>query len=281
VPSDTASTVGAPSPTVESEDERRIQDWDRRARPWIVLAALLPILGSLATTHREGVLLAVDFASWLVFVADLLVHVRHRKGYLRSGVGIFDLAVVLVTFPWYVIPGFENTDVVLLARLARVVRLFMAGVHLGPFRRLVERLGRAALYAGMLVVVCALLLPQVEHHQNGFDDFGSSAWFSIVTLTTVGYGDIVPATTAGRLIAVVLMLGGLALLGTLAGSLGAFLRIQDTGSTPSEMASATGDDASTTEIAAIHRELAEVNRRLAALQAHLGLDDGDSVPPKS
>jgi voltage-gated potassium channel len=257
------------------DDEQRLEQWDRRARPAIVLAAVLPIIASVTTARREGVLLVIDFAGWGVFLVDLLVHLRCSRGYLRRGIGMFDLSIVVITFPWYIIPGLENADLVLLARVARVARLFMAGTHMGAFRRLAERLGRAALYASVLVAVCAVVLDQVEHHEHGFDDFGDSMWFSIVTLTTVGYGDIVPETPAGRLVAIVLMIGGIALVGALAGSLGAFLRVQDTGGGDQEPIGAGQDvnAVATSELAALRAELAEVNRRLAALQTHLGIAD--------
>jgi voltage-gated potassium channel len=277
--------VPPPDPDIEEarspEAARRLARWDQRARPAIILAALLPIVASVTAGRREGVLLVVDFAGWGVFLADLIVHVRYRRGYLRRGIGMFDLSIVVITFPWYIIPGLENADIVLLARLARVARLFMAGAHMGPFRRLVERLGRAALYASLLVVVCALVLDKVEHHQHGFDDFGDSLWFSIVTITTVGYGDLVPTSAAGRLVAIVLMLGGIALLGALAGTLGAFLRVQDTGGgeQPAVAPAADASAGSATELAALRTELAEVNRRLATLQEHLGIDDGTARAP--
>jgi hypothetical protein len=77
------------------------------------------------------------------------------------------------------------------------------------------------------------------------------------------------------------MLGGIALLGALAGTLGAFLRVQDTGG--GEQASIDpGADASpvaATELAALRTELAEVNRRLSTLQAHLGITDGAPEAP--
>jgi voltage-gated potassium channel len=275
VPEDQPTTPGAQDR--DAENARRVARWEQRARPAIVLAALLPIIASVTAGPREGLLLVVDFAGWGVFVADLYVHMRYSRGYLRRGVGMFDLSVVVITFPWYIIPGFENADIVLLARIARVARLFMAGSHLGPFRRLLERIGRAALYAGLLVVVCGLVINEVEHHTHGFDDLGDSMWFSIVTLTTVGYGDLVPNTTAGRLVAVVLMLGGVALLGALAGTLGAFLRVQDTGGSAAEqelvVAGADPTAETAAELAALREEVAQVNRRLAALQAHLGITE--------
>ena len=261
------------------ERARRLEAWDHRARPWIVLAALLPIIASVTAGPREGILIIVDFAGWAVFLADLIVHLRNKPHYLRSGLGMFDLSVVVITFPWYIIPGLESTDILLLARVARVARLFFAGAHMGPFRRLIERLGRAALYASLLVIVCTLVLEQVEHHTNGFDDLGDSLWFSIVTLTTVGYGDIVPQTSAGRLVAVALMLGGLSVLGALAGSLGAFLRVQDTGEQTQPEHEGTSP-AGAAELAELRTELAEVNSRLAALQAHLGVPE-QPPPPAS
>jgi voltage-gated potassium channel len=262
----------------DAADAARIERWDRRARPAIVAAALLPIIASVTAGPREGLLLIVDFAGWGVFLVDLLVHVRYSRGYLKRPVGMFDLAIVIVTFPWYIIPGFENADIILLARLARVARLFMESRHVGGVRRLLERLGRAALYAAVLVVVCSLVIDKVEHGTHGFNDFGDSMWFSIVTISTVGYGDLVPSTPAGRFVAVVLMLGGIALLGALAGSLGAFLRVQDTGGDAEERVVATATTQAADDISALRVEIAEVNRRLAALQAHLGMVDDGTTP---
>jgi voltage-gated potassium channel len=254
-----------------------LQRWDDKARPAIILAALLPIIASVTAGPREGILIIVDFAGWAVFVVDLVVHMRYQRKYLRTGLGLFDLSVVILTFPWYIIPGLESADVILLARVARVARLFISGSHLGPFRRLAERIGRAAFYASMLLVVCALVLDKVEHGQHDFDNFGDSMWFSIVTLTTVGYGDVVPESTAGRLVAVVLMVGGVALLGALAGSLGAFLRVQDTGGDVESdilaVAAADPQAAAAAELAALREQVVELNRRLLLMQAHLGVPD--------
>ena len=65
-----------------------------------------------------------------------------------------------------------------------------------------------------------------EHATNpGFKTYGDALWWGIVTLTTVGYGDIVPKTTTGRVAGIMIMFTGVAVLGLLAGSLASFFRI--------------------------------------------------------
>src|SRR5215470_11324844 len=98
-------------------------------------------------------------------------------------------------------------------------------------------------------------------------------WWGVVTLTTVGYGDIVPQTTAGRWAAVTIMVTGIAVLGLLAGSLASFFRLDNgkngNGAPPAgeaENAAATAGDAALQALAA---EVSALRHQVEALAARL------------
>ena len=112
------------------------------SRPIIVAAAILPLAITQANAGRAGEIVAI--ATWLVFLVDFIIQMRHRDHYLNSKWGLFDLGIVVLTSPWYLIPGIEGGGLVVLARLARLARLLV--IAKGA-QKLLERLGRAALIA--------------------------------------------------------------------------------------------------------------------------------------
>ncbi len=190
----------------------------------LIVAALLPLF--VTSPKTRWVEVAIGVGSWIVFVVDLVVQRRIAPRYLHERRGRFDLVVVLITFPYYLLPGFSGgSAILLLARLGRVVRVLMATAGL---RRFGARLGKVAMVAGVVVVVASLAAYQAEHGTNpGFATFGDALWWGIVTLTTVGYGDIVPHTTAGRFAGIVIMFTGVGVLGVLAGSLAELFHLDE------------------------------------------------------
>lgn len=76
----------------------------------------------------------------------------------------------------------------------------------------------------VLVYVAALAVLEAERHGDGsIDTFGKALWWAAVTITTVGYGDVTPVTLTGRTIAVAMMIGGIALLGTITATIASWL----------------------------------------------------------
>jgi Ion channel len=121
-----------------------------------------------------------------------------------------------------------------LLRLARLAAILIVVTREG--RRLLTRhkLHYALLATGAMVVGCALLVHAIEEGQGGsIDSVGDALWWSITTVTTVGYGDTFPVTPAGRGVAAVLMATGIALFGVLTANLAALL-VDEGASEPDE-----------------------------------------------
>ncbi len=197
--------------------------YDARAPIPLVLSAVLPLV--VAPVPGNPVSVVIGVLSWAVFVVDFVVHERLLRRYLGTRLGKFDLAIVLLTAPWFLLPGaVSGGGVIVLLRLARLARLVVASKRA---RQLFDRIGRVAIVAVSVMITGAVVAYYVEHPVNPeFATFGDSLWWAIVTLTTVGYGDIVPVTTTGRIAAIMIMLTGVAVLGLLAGTLASFFRLQ-------------------------------------------------------
>lgn len=233
----------------------------------ILLAALAPILVSLSDA-TDLVWAAVAIASWLVFVVDLVVRRHLSPRYLHTGWGRVDLVIVLATAPWFLIPGLASTRLLGVVRLARIARIALAS---GALRRLASRLNRVAIFGALMVAGCGFIVTKVEGPANGFDNYGDGLWWGIVTLTTVGYGDLVPETVVGRLTGAVLMISGIGIVGVLAGSLASFFHLD---APPGEGAAdqapppadPEGGEAAATELS---QQIALLSNQLSDLQRQL------------
>jgi voltage-gated potassium channel len=237
----------------------------------IIVSAVLPLI--VVPGPASLVDIVVGVATWLVFVVDYVVHLRRLYRYGHTGVGRFDLFVVIATAPWFLIPGLHAGEFVVLLRLARLARLVMAS---RGARRLFDRLGRVAAVAIGVVILGSLVAYYAEHPVNPeFATFGDALWWGIVTLTTVGYGDIVPQTATGRWAAVIIMITGIAVLGVLAGSLASFFRLGEgdngagsPGGEPASPAETSSDavlQALTAEVVALRHQVEALTQRLTGV----------------
>ena len=173
----------------------------------------------------------------------------------------------MLTAPWFLLFGPVESKFVLLIRLARVARLAMAT---RGARRLFERIGSVAFVAAAVIFVGAAVAYRAEHATNaGFATFGDALWWATVTLTTVGYGDIVPKTTAGRVDGVMIMIAGVGVLGVLAGSMASFFRhgSSDTRARIPTRRTAIRTTRSVNEIAELRTQVAQLVDHVARLRS--------------
>ncbi len=249
------------------EDLQRLSDFDRRIYLPLVLSAILPILVASSRAATDSwVSIAVNVVAWLVFVLDLFVRMRLIRRYLHSRVGIFDLVIVIITAPWFLLPGFSGSQILMLARLARLVRLLF--VSKGA-RRAGQRLGKVGLFALAMLLFASWMAYVAEHPTNAeFATFKDAIWWGIVTLTTVGYGDIVPITEKGRIAGTFLMFTGIATLGLISGTLASVFHVAPAAPDASAGPPPAHDDV-TVPSAGLAAELADVRGQLASIEQHL------------
>ena len=204
------------------EAKARLERYNRHAPLVLLLAAVLPALLGLVE-GRDLASAVIYVATWVVFLGDFVVRDRLTTRYVHTWRGRFDLAVVILTAPWFFIPGLDGTRLLVLMRLGVLARIL---VVTRAARVLIERLGRAVVIATAMVFICAFAAYKAEQDVNPqFESYGDALWWAIATLTTVGYGDIVPVTTRGRWAGVALMVTGIGLIGVLAASVASYFRL--------------------------------------------------------
>ena len=173
-----------------------------------------------ARWHRE--LFAAELAFTVLFAVEYvlrLIAVRRPLAYARSPLGIIDLLAVAPTLLALFIPGAQFFLTVRVLRLLRIFRILKlreyldeAAVITGALRASRRKIA-VFLYSVMtLVVLIGALMYMVEGPEHGFTDIPVSMYWAIVTLTTVGYGDLSPQTGLGKLLASAVMVLGYAII---------------------------------------------------------------------
>jgi voltage-gated potassium channel len=134
---------------------------------------------------------------------------------VTSFYGVVDLLAIVPTYVSLLVPGSQYLLVVRILRLLRVFRMLRLSEYLVQADVLIRALRASRfkisvflLTVTTLVVIVGAIMYVVEGEANGFVDIPTSIYWAVVTLTTVGYGDLAPKTALGQLLASIVMLLG-------------------------------------------------------------------------
>lgn len=204
---------------------------------------------------------------WVVFIADLTLRTVLAPKHIAYLVH-HPLDVIAVAVPAF--------------RVLRVLRVLTAGQWLisRGSRLRVGRTATAVVFAvAFLTYLSSLAVLNAERGAKGADieSFGDAVWWSLVTMATVGYGDYVPVTTNGRIVAVGLMVVGISLLGLVGASVASAVVTRISGRAQEGQSAVKEDlEALRTEIAALRQALLD-----AGVTGLTRPSETDSAPPAS
>jgi voltage-gated potassium channel len=195
-----------------------------------VMAIMLDSVESIKSAHGQ-LLNGFEWAFTALFTLEYLVRISVSKRpfrYIFSFFGVVDLLSILPTYLTLFASGPESFAVIRVLRILRMFRVLKMARHMGEARILMNALRKSRpkitvfIFAVLsIVVIMGTLIYLIEQPKN--DDFSNipkSIYWAIVTITTVGYGDISPQTPLGQSLAALMMLLGYAILAVPTGIVG-------------------------------------------------------------
>jgi voltage-gated potassium channel len=225
--------------TTDSKFEQPMSAWrkrlyeiifeaDTRAGKTFDIFLLLTIIASVITVMLDSVpsinarygsqLVSLEWIFTALFTIEYLlrlVAVRNTLAYARSFFGLVDLVALIPTYLSLLIPGTQYLLVVRVLRLLRMFRILKLAEYLHEgttLRRALwatrRKISVFLLTVVTVVIVIGALMYVVEGAEHGFTSIPLSVYWAVVTLTTVGYGDLSPQTPLGQALAVLVMLLG-------------------------------------------------------------------------
>jgi len=182
-----------------------------------VITVMLDSVDSIKTAYGP-ILYTAEWFFTLIFTIEYglrILCVGRPVKYMKSFFGIVDLLSILPTYIGLFIPGSHYMIVIRILRVLRIFRVLKIAQYLGESAMLLQALKESRrkitifLFTVMiLVIIVGSLMYIIEGQRNGFTSIPRSIYWAIVTLTTVGYGDISPKTNAGQALAALVMILG-------------------------------------------------------------------------
>lgn len=187
----------------------------------LIVASVLAVMLESVTSIREqygSLLRGFEWFVTIIFTIEFVLRlysVGRPLAYARSFFGVVDLLAILPTYLSLVFTGAQSLLVIRALRLLRAFRVLKLVRFVGEAAQLREALHASArkiiVFIGAVLTVALIvgtLIYLIEGEESGFTSIPQAMYWAIVTMTTVGYGDIAPQTVLGKFLATVIMILG-------------------------------------------------------------------------
>lgn len=190
----------------------------------ILASILLVMLESVDSIDKKYHFL-LNIGEWIItifFSIEYILRIISIKKpfkYIFSFYGIIDLLSTIPMYVTFIFTGYHSLVALRALRLLRVFRILKLGRYIGASNKLILALNaskaKISVFLFFVCIICIILgtvMYMIEGAENGFTNIPKSIYWAIVTLTTVGFGDIAPQTPLGQLIASVIMILGYSII---------------------------------------------------------------------
>jgi voltage-gated potassium channel len=188
---------------------------------WVILISIIAVMlesvASIKIVHGES-LAIIEWVITIFFTLEYIarmIAVRKPLQYIFSFYGIIDLLATLPKYVGLLFPGSGFLIAIRAVRLLRVFRILKLTHFVGAGNQLINALRKSqvkiAVFLFSVIVLCIImgtLMYMIEGPESGFTSIPVSVYWTIVTLTTVGFGDITPMTPLGQLLSIIIMIMG-------------------------------------------------------------------------
>ena len=186
----------------------------------IVASIIVVMLDSMQDLHQKwgDVFYTMEWVFTVIFTIEYilrLICIKKPLHYAFSFLGIIDLLAIIPSYLSIFLVGAQSLLVLRALRLLRIFRIFKLTHFISEFlflkaamRSSLNKISIFMLVVLSLVIILGSIMYLVEGRDNGFDSIPDSVYWAIVTITTVGYGDIAPVTSLGKFIASIMMFIG-------------------------------------------------------------------------
>lgn len=192
---------------------------------WVILFSILVImLESVPSLNARyaHIFIPLEWVITILFTIEYFTRiwvVKNKAGYIFSFFGIIDLLSIVPTYLELFVSGYHILMILRAVRLLRVFRVFQLTEFLSESamfgKAMIASLRRIVIFLSILIVLVMILgaiMFVVEGQENGFNSIPQSIYWAIVTITTVGYGDLTPVTVVGKFVSSLIMLLGYSII---------------------------------------------------------------------